>query len=268
MYGVREAVSQSTGALQQDSAYNADGVSFIVPALNEEVNLRDTIEEIRAAAQALDDYEIILVNDGSSDRTPEIMQELASSDHRVRVIHNSRNMGLGHAYKVGVAEVRMPYVIMVPGDNNHSAADGIIPILCCRGQADVIIPYVSNRNVRSVHRIAISSFFSGLMNTLFGMHVRYYNGLVLHRRDLIQKTTIETNGFCYQAEALVRLLKNGASFIQIPVVIGAHGDRNSRAFRLQNLITIGRTILLLLSVVYLQRQPSGTKLDAKRIQST
>lgn len=230
-------------------------VSFIVPALNEEDNLHDTVDEIHRAAEGIEQFEIVIVNDGSTDNTAAIMNELAASNPHIRVIHNQRNIGLGGAYKIGVAAARMPYVMMVPGDNNHPA-EGIIPILQCRGRADIIIPYVSNPEARSVTRRFISLLFVRLINILFGLRVRYYNGLVLHHRELVQGLTIETDGFTYQTEALVKLLKRGASFIQIAVPIASHGDRNTRAFRSRNILAIMRTLVLLLRIVYFENNGS------------
>jgi len=224
-----------------DGTQPQTSVSFIVPALNEEVNLRDTVDEIRRAAVVLSDFEIVIVNDGSTDATGAIADDLASKDAKVRAVHNLKNAGLGGAYKSGLAAASKSYVIMIPGDNNHPA-DGIIPILACAGKADIVIPYVANPEVRGPMRRAISRLFVILVNLLFGLNVRYYNGLVLHRLDLLRQITIETNGFAYQAEALVKLLKRGASYHQIPVPVADHGDRNTRAFRIRNVIRVVRTL--------------------------
>jgi len=212
-------------------------VSFVVPAFNEQANVADTVREVEIAARGLDDFEIILVNDGSSDNTAEIIDTLARSNGRVRAVHNKQNLGLGGAYKAGVAKATMPYVIMVPGDNNHPA-DGIVPILDRIGQADVVIPYVANPQVRQWHRRLISEAFRSLLNILFGLKVPYYNGLVVHRLTLLKTITIETDGFAYQAEALVKLLRGGASSVAVPVQISHRGDRTTRAFRWKNVKTV------------------------------
>src|SRR5262249_32350895 len=160
-------------------------VSFVVPALNEEENIADTVAEIRRAAKRLDDYEIVVVDDCSVDRTGEIADTMARQDTRVRVIHNARNMGFRGAYNIAASAARMPYVIMIPGYNNHPAP-GITPILDRLGQADIIIPFVSNPQVRGLKRKLISDAYTTLLNAIFRLRVPYYNGLVLHRRDFLQ----------------------------------------------------------------------------------
>jgi dolichol-phosphate mannosyltransferase len=220
-------------------------VSFVVPALNEEHNIADTVGEVRRGARNLDDFEVVLVDDGSRDRTGAIMDVLAAADPRVRVMHNPANRGLGGAYKVGVANVRLPYVIMIPGDNCHPA-ECIEIILEKIGRADIVIPYVDNTNVRTLTRRLISNAFTQLLNTLFRQNVPYYNGVVLHRTDLIRSIEIETDGFAYQAEALIKLLRRGATSVSVPIRLSEHGDRRTRAFRIANVITVGKTIWRLL----------------------
>ena len=222
-----------------------EGVSFVVPAFNEQSNITDTVREIGTAASGLSNYEIIIVNDCSSDNTGEIIDGLARSNSRVRAVHNQENLGLGGAYKIGVANATMTYVIMVPGDNNHPA-DGIVPILECIGKADIIIPYVDNPQVRHWHRRLISWTFRKLLNLIFRLKVSYYNGLVVHRLALLKTITIETNGFAYQAEALVKLLRRGASYIDVGVPIAQRGDRSSRAFQIKNVKTVAMTVFRLM----------------------
>jgi len=230
---------------QQPSPALQRAVSFVVPALNEEVNISDTAAEIRRAASNLDDYEIIIVNDGSTDRTGEIADGLAAVDPRITVIHHAKNKGFGGAYKTGAAAARLPYVLMIPGDNNHPA-DGITPILNRLGEADIVIPYVGNPAVRGLKRRAISSAYTLLLNLIFRLNVPYYNGLVLHRTDLLHTITIETDGYAYQSEALIKLLRRGASSVAVSVPLAAHGDKRTRAFKPKNVLRVGETIWRLL----------------------
>ena len=100
-------------------------VSFVVPALNEGRAVEETVAEIAAAAQPLlDRFEIVLVNDGSSDDTGAIMDALAADHAHITVLHNSTNLGLGGAFRRGVEGARLEFVMMIPGDNAHPA-DGL-----------------------------------------------------------------------------------------------------------------------------------------------
>ena len=231
-----EGTSSATGLNRDDIARRTRlyTISFIVPALNEGEGIVETVRQIKIAAETLfDRFEVVLVNDGSTDNTGEVMDRLAAADARVRAVHNPVNLGLGGAYKRGVEAARLDYVIMVPGDNAHPA-DGLVPILARIGEADIIIPYVINREARSYIRRVLSGGFSGIINVLFGLQVPYFNGLVLHRRELVLAARIETNSFAYQAEALIKLIRRGHSWVAVGTEIAERSAGNTKAFRFRN----------------------------------
>ena len=84
--------------------------------------------------------------------------------------------------------------------------------------------------------------YTALMNLLFGMNLRYFNGIVLHKRPVIQSVTIETDGFAYQAEALIKLIKSGHSFAQTPQWILERKFGSSKAFYPKNIVRVLKTV--------------------------
>jgi glycosyltransferase involved in cell wall biosynthesis len=220
---------------------NIRSFSFVVPCLNEEENVGATVREITSAIGGKHSYEILLVDDCSSDQTLQRMKELAEVDRHVRVFHNEHNLGLGASYKRGLCEAQMNYIMLVPGDNGFPSAS-IQAILARTGQADIIIPYVINAGVRNVSRVLISRLFTVLLNALFRLDVRYYNGTVLHKTAVLKTVTITTDSFAYQAEALVKLIVKGTSYIQCPVTIRDRTVGRSSAFKAKNAFSVIRTI--------------------------
>jgi glycosyltransferase involved in cell wall biosynthesis len=224
----------------------APTLSIIVPALNEENRLAASVAEARkAAAEAGIDCEIIVVDDGSTDRTAEIAQSLSASDSRVRLIRNARNLGLGGAYKVGLAAARGTYVTWVPADGAHPA-DGLVPAYRALGRADIIIPRPLNREVRGRRRRAISSLYTLLVNLITGLDVPYYNGLSIHRTELLRTIRLETDSFGFQAEAIARLLLQGATHEVVDTVITERDSGRTKAFRLKNVLAVGLTLMRIL----------------------
>lgn len=221
-------------------------VSFIVPALNEEKVLETTARDIWATADALiADYEIILIDDGSCDQTGAIMDRLAQELPRVRVIHHASNVGLGASYQSGLSQAQCSYVMMLCGDGGLPASS-LPPIIAKIGTADIVVPYMLNlRQIKTPLRYAVSQAYTGLLNLLFGFRLRYYNGLPVHRRVLLERIAITSSGFGFQAEILIKLLKSGCSFVQVGVM-GAEATNKSSIFHFRNVISVGFTLFKLL----------------------
>jgi dolichol-phosphate mannosyltransferase len=219
-------------------------VSFVIPALNEEANIAAAVSEAVAAMRdRFGDYELLLFDDGSTDRTGAIMDELAATDPRhVRVTHNPTPRNLGGVYKQGIALARMDYILMVPGDNENPGHALQAPFDAI-GRADIVLPYPVNSAVRGFVRHAVSRVYVGVLNALFGLRVRYYNGTVIHRTANLKSLPIKTSSFAYQAEILIKLLSAGKSFVEVPIQIEPPKEgRRSRAFRWKNMVQVGRTL--------------------------
>jgi Glycosyl transferase family 2 len=93
-------------------------VSVFIPALNEEENLEPTVARlIEALTVTVEDYEIIIVDDGSSDGTGAVADSLAAESSAVRVLHNPHNMGLGYCFTQGYREAGKDFFVYIPGDN-------------------------------------------------------------------------------------------------------------------------------------------------------
>ena len=222
-------------------------ISFVVPALNEEAVLGAFIEQVVSVMQGRRlGYEIILVNDGSSDSTGAIMDRLAERHETVRVLHNERNIGWGASYLRGLKTARFDYVMLLCGDGGLPARS-LAPVLDQLGKADIIVPYMTNlRRIKSRSRYVLSRCYTELLNLLFGLRLRYYNGLAVHRRDLLQSISITSGGFGFQAEILVKLLKSGCAYVEVGIE-GAEEKQQSFALRPRNVMSVAGTIFHLLS---------------------
>ena len=123
------------------------------------------------------------------------------------------------------------YVMMLPGDDDGFPAQSIAEIISHAGEADIIIPIVTNPGARSAFRAFASKAFTSLLNWMFWLKVGYYNGAVLQRNDLLRSIEIRTNSFAYQAEALVKLIARGASYTHCYVRIQDRAAGRSSALR-------------------------------------
>ncbi len=221
-------------------------ISLIVPALNEEAIIESTIREIVAQLEGrFADQEIILVDDGSTDSTGEIMDRLAYEYGSIRVLHNPTNCGLGASYRRAVEEARFEYVMMLCGDGGLPA-DSLPPIFDAVGTADIVVPYMINlREIKTPSRYALSRIYTTLLNILFRQKLRYYNGLPVHRLDLLRQIVIASSGFGFQGEILIKLLKAGCSYVEVGV-LGAEKTNRSKAVSLRNFANVSKTLTLLI----------------------
>lgn len=223
----------------------AGSLSVIIPALNEERNLADAVRgALAVGASRFAESEVVIVDDGSTDRTGEIADGLAREDPHVKVVHHPSPRGLGAAFRSGVERATKGWCLLVPGDNENPA-EGLVPLLEKAGQADLILSYAGNPEVRSPFRRRLSRAYTWILNRSFGLDLAYYNGPALYRREMLLSIPGWTPSFAYQTEILVPLLARGASYVFVPVEIRRPAGSASKAFRLKNVLRVGSTYLRL-----------------------
>lgn len=214
-------------------------LSIVIPCLNEGKNVATTYAEVVAALGQIriDDYEILYIDDGSTDGTFAEIEKLSLRDPKVRAIRNEKNLGLGGSYKKGRELAGKEYYMLVTGDNAWPA-DGLADILKLIGQADLVIPYLSDMQDKGPARKFLSRGFVAFVNVLFGFNLKYYNGLVIHRLQDVRQIKIVTDSFAYQAETLVKALKRGRSYVQVGARTTARADGKSKALHLDNVVSV------------------------------
>ncbi len=228
-------------------------LSFIVPAFNEQENIRPACETLlRLAPAYCSRFEILVIDDCSSDATWDIVREMAARDARVRPFRNPRNMGLGYNYHFGVREARGDYVMLVPGDNEASE-DSLRSILQEAGKADILVTHIANRHARPLIRQIVSRAFTHSMNFLFGLRLQYYNGINVIRAGLVRQCPPATNGFAYMALILVQLLKQGYTYNTAGFFVQKRAYGTTKAFRLKNVASVISSVLLLWKKIYIER---------------
>jgi glycosyltransferase involved in cell wall biosynthesis len=220
-------------------------ISFIVTVYNEEVNIEQTFISIFKIIDYFKiESEIIVVDDGSKDRSLEIAKSIKEKESKyiIKIIEHKSNMGLGTAYFTGVDNSVNDYIIWVPGDN-ECGFDNMLPLIQKLGKVDIIIPYVINPEIRPFHRRILSKLFVLILNNLSGLNLYYYNGTVVHSRLLLQGCPIRSSGFEYQANILIYLITKGATYQQIPVQLSINKPRQSSAFKIKNIYRVSRALI-------------------------
>jgi dolichol-phosphate mannosyltransferase len=246
----------------------AELITIIIPAYNEKELVGSSVESAATAArQAGIPFEIIVVDDCSSDGTAEIADALAREHDFVRVIHNTTNLGLGGAYRAGLAAAEGEYVTWIAADDSQPA-HSLTALYGEAGSSDMVIPYVTNPEVRPMSRRIISRLFTLSINLLFRLRVPYYNAPAIHRTKFVRAVGVETDSFGFQAEIVVKLIRAGMTMRFVGIEIVNRPKGRTKAFRLKNIFGVGLSIMGLLRSIYLAPKGIRAKLETEtRCQS-
>lgn len=194
-------------------------LTILIPCKNEETNVAGTLDTVVAALSEIGcTYEILVFDDGSADGTSAVVEQYQSAHPDLPVVlrRNPRNFGLSRTFVDGAFAGKGKYFKLVCGDNVEPQ-ETLVTILGKMGQADMIIPYHKVKTGSQL-RVTISRFYTLLVNLFSGRHLHYYNGNPLFRRDHVMRWHPYSFGFGFQADLLTRLLDEGKTYVEVPVI--------------------------------------------------
>jgi glycosyltransferase involved in cell wall biosynthesis len=229
----------------------APSISVVLPMWNEEAYVHRAVAAAREVlAEIAADWEIILVDDASTDRTGELADALARQDPRIRVIHNERNRKLGGTLRAGYAAATKDLVVYSDADLPFDFREITRAVrLLDYQQADVLAAYRHDRTAEGPLRTVYTIVYTSLIRLLFQLRVRDVNfSFKLFRRSLLERIELKSEGSFIDAEFLVRARKAGASIIQIGV------DYFPRSRGLSTLASPGVIVNILVEMARLWRE--------------
>jgi glycosyltransferase involved in cell wall biosynthesis len=228
-------------AVSATEASGRHSLSVIVTAMNEIGNLAPTVENIvSAAAPRIPDFEVIIIDDGSTDGTSALADRLAAADARIRVHHNEQNRGLAYSYRKGIELATKPYTSWVAG-NNIIPRKGMEDLYDLVGRVDTVFSYVL-KDVRGPARRAISLTLTVVVNLLFGVRMRYYTGPCVYRTDVLKRLRCISEGSMIVPEILLRMVKTGLPYVEIPLQPQPRASGTTKTFRLKNVIAVSLSL--------------------------
>lgn len=200
-------------------------LSVFYPMWNEEEYIERALYFGHRACQGLidsgdiADYELIVIDDASSDRTPEIADKIAAEDPRVRVVHHAQNRKLGGAMKTGFAAATGDLVLYTDADLPFDMGELPRAVRLLRDyEVDIISAYRFDRTGEGSLRAIYTWVYNGLIKALFGVKVRDINfAFKLCRTRIFDDIELKSEGSFIDAELVIRSTRMGYQIMQMGV---------------------------------------------------
>ena len=206
-----------TGAEKTSDRSKVKSLSVVFPAFNESANIQHTVESTRRVLSAVaEEWEIVVVNDGSRDQTGLICDDLANQYPEVRVVHHITNKGYGAALKSGILAARSGLVFFSDSDGQFDLAE-LPNLLAWTEHYDIVAGYRAKRE-DPAHRLLNAWGWNMLVRMLLGIRVRDIDcAFKVFRREVFDRIQIYSVGAMVNTEVLAQATRFGMKIKEVPV---------------------------------------------------
>ena len=204
--------------MSQSKVEPAPGLSVFFPAYNDSGTIASmVIRAVQAASELTPDFEVIIVNDGSSDATAAIADELAKTYPNVRVVHHPRNRGYGGALQTGFRSATKELIFYTDGDAQYDPAELAVLWAKMGPATDLVNGYKISRS-DPLHRIIIGRLYHHIVSVLFGLTVRDVDcDFRLMRRSIFERIQLDKTSGVICLEMMKKIQDAGFRIAEVPV---------------------------------------------------
>lgn len=232
-------------------------ISIMIMAYNEVESLEWVTDELEGVVKRTKrPYEIVIIDDGSTDGTGERAEAIARSREHVRVIHHERNLGIGFVKRTGYREARYDLVTFFPADGECPAVilEKLLPLM---SDYDMALGYIPERT-DSILAIALAKAERLLIRILFG-RIPEFCGIYLFRRELLAKLPLicEGRGWMIQMELIIRAVRAGCRIISVPTPMRLRRSGKSKVNNLRSVLANLKQLLHLFFVMRFKERRSA-----------
>ena len=223
-----------------------NGISVFFPAYNDGGTIASMVLSAVLVLQSLtDDYEVIVVNDGSSDYTREILDELERRYQAVRIVHHEKNRGYGGALRTGFSEASKEFIFYTDGDAQYDVRD--LPALWKEMDdgVDMVQGYKMGRS-DPLHRVIIGRVYHWMANLAFGLHLKDVDcDFRLMRRSIFDKVHLKSDSGVICVEMMKKIKDGGFHINEVPVHHYHRAYGQSQFFNFRRILRVGRDLFKL-----------------------
>jgi glycosyltransferase involved in cell wall biosynthesis len=231
------------------------GLSIFFPAYNDSGTIASmVIRAVQAASELTPDYEVLVVDDGSSDATAEVADELASKYSHVRVIHHERNRGYGGALQTGIRSSTKELIFYTDGDAQYDPAELALLWRSLTPDADIVNGYKISRS-DPLHRVVIGRLYHHIVAVMFGLKMRDVDcDFRLMRRSMFDRIDLEKTSGVICLEMMKKVQDAGFRMVEVPVHHFHRAYGKSQFFNFRRIVKTGVDVMRLWYVLVIRRQ--------------
>lgn len=222
------------------------GLSVFFPAYNDSGTIASmVVNALLTARRITPDHEVIVINDGSRDITPQILDELARVYPQVKIVHHQKNRGYGGALRSGFETASKEFIFYTDGDAQYDAKEvaGLVPL--ATASVDIVQGYKVGRG-DTWYRKAIGRFYHHVVKLIFRLGVRDTDcDFRLFRRRLFTERPLTSTSGVICVEMMYRFQQGGARFVEAPVGHFFRPHGRSQFFRIPAVARSARQLLTL-----------------------
>jgi len=221
-------------------------LSIIIPVYNEEALLAQSIAETyHSASSLLNEFEVIIVNDASTDGSQKIIDGFKKQYANITCITHADNTGFGGAIKSGLAACKFEFALCVPADSPVDN-ETLEAFLSACVSSDLVISYRLQRVGYTKVMAFNSKVYHLLIATLFRLNYNDFNWIHLYRLSIFRTINIQSKGIFMLAEVIIKAAKNKYSIKEIPVVQRQRTSGTASSTKLSSIINVLKELMLYL----------------------
>jgi len=218
-------------------------LTIVVPALNEAASIRKIVEGlVRVATDCLDRFEIVAINDGSTDDTGTILDELKMKIPELTVVHHAQRQGVGTGFRAGLALATTPFITVVPGDGAYPPENLRTVFKMVGGGRHIGSMRTNQVTARGSFRSLYSRVYKFGIGWLLQLPVSDLHSVHIYAVDSLRQSRLTQNGYLYGIEALAAADIDPHDLREVEVTLAPDRDRVNRSLHLSTLLDLLSTL--------------------------